>query len=371
MLVRRAAFGLICAVTAFAGCSSSSDNAGGTTTPTTSADGGLVDDATGSSDPGTTPDAAAGATPGAPDADAGPIDFWQPPVAIPPAKNVMMFAFLNRTNGVVADGDLYWGFNNGGAHELHSFAEQPTYDMAANASGRLYFYVCVAGDSACKADPTKSKYFDFIEHTIGQTQYNGNTTRVDAFGLKVAMRLHNADGTDLTVGENEATFAESRDATFAAFLADAPDEFKPLAQAPFAPYRIVEPGAAGFGTNGANAHYYDSFVDSLWSANGITIPKPGANGDGLGAYPVLEAAIFRHVGATAGSFDANGKLLAKTLFDDATTFYTAAPFDYYARFWHSRAINGKSYAFPYDDVGGWSSYISHSNPQSMLVAIGW
>ncbi|WP_157467284.1 hypothetical protein [Edaphobacter aggregans] len=26
---------------------------------------------------------------------------------------------------------------------------------------------------------------------------------------------------------------------------------------------------------------------------------------------------------------------------------------------------------PYDDVGGYSTYISHTNPQYMLVAIGW
>ena len=25
----------------------------------------------------------------------------------------------------------------------------------------------------------------------------------------------------------------------------------------------------------------------------------------------------------------------------------------------------------YDDVGGYSSYISHANPQYMMVAIGW
>jgi hypothetical protein len=32
---------------------------------------------------------------------------------------------------------------------------------------------------------------------------------------------------------------------------------------------------------------------------------------------------------------------------------------------------GKAYGFPYDDVGGYSSYVSHDHPQYMLVAIGW
>jgi hypothetical protein len=138
-----------------------------------------------------------------------------------------------------------------------------------------------------------------------------------------------------------------------------------------APYRIVEPGAGGFNAGGMYADYYDSFVDQLWSANGLTITKPGPNGSGLGAYPDISAAIMRHVGAVAGTFSADGKLMNNSLWKDATTFYTAAPADYYARFWHERAINGKAYGFPYDDVGGYSSYISHQNPQYLEVAIGF
>ena len=283
----------------------------------------------------------------------------------------MIFRFLNRTNGKYQDGEVYWSFKSGSISELHSIADLDTYDMPANASGRLYFYLCAANDSTCASDPTKSKYFDFIEHTIGAKQYNGNTTRVDAFGIKIAMRLHCSDGFDRAVGEDYDTFQEDRATTFQKFIDSVPDEFKPLAQPPNAPYRIVEPGRGGFKTGGANEHYYDALVDQIWSANGITVAKPGANGSGLGSYPDLSAAIFRHVGTAAGSFDATGKLLDKKLWADSTTFYTAAPANYYARFWHQHALDGKAYGFPYDDVGGYSSYISHSNPQYLLIAIGW
>jgi glycosyl hydrolase family 64 (putative beta-1,3-glucanase) len=299
-----------------------------------------------------------------------PADFWDAS-AIPPAKNVMIFKFLNRTNGKYQDSEVYWSFKSGSISETHSIAEQPTYDMPANASGRMYFYLCAADDTTCAGDPTKSQYYDFIEHTIGPTQYNGNTTRVDAFGLKIAMRLHCADGYDRAVGEDQPTFLEDRAATFQAFVDEAPAEFKPLAQAPFAPYRIVQPGAGGFDAGGANATYYDSFVDTVWANNGITIAKPGPNGAGLAMYPDLSAAIYRHVGDKAGSFDMGGMLLDKTLWADSSTFYQAAPADYYARFWHERALDGKAYGFPYDDVGGYSSYLSHASPQYMLVAVGW
>jgi len=302
---------------------------------------------------------------------AAPAGFWDAS-GIPPAKNVLVFKFLNRTNGMFNDGELYWSFKSGSISETHSFAEQPTYDMPANSSGRMYFYVCSpAAPVSCTGDPTKSKFFDFIEFTIGAAQYNGNTTRVDAFGLKLATRLHCADGYDVAVGEDYETFAESRDATFARFVAEVPAAFQPLAQAPNAPYRIVEPGAGTFGAGRADASYYNTFVDRVWSANGITVAKPGPNGSGLGSYPDLSAAIFRHVGDVAGSFAPNGTLLDKNLWRDATTFYTAAPADYYARFWHAHALGGKAYGFPYDDVGGYSSYISHANPQYLLVALGW
>jgi hypothetical protein len=337
------------AIVLIAACSSSSGTAGG--------GGGAPNDA---------------ATPPSTTWDGGsePAGFWDTS-NIPTAKNVMTFKFENRTNGKFTDDQVYWSFQTGNINELHSIAEQPTYDMPANSSGRMYFYLCAPGAPTNCTSPRDSKYFDFIEHTIGPAQYNGNTTRVDAFGLKIAMRLHSADGSDETVGEDYGTFAQSREDTFADFLAAVPIEFQPLAQAPNAPFRIVQPGGGEFKTGGAEASYYNSFVDQLWANNGLTVTKPGPNGDGLAAFPDVSAAIMRHVGAAAGTFNPDGSLKNKHLWDDPTTYYPAAPADYYARFWHQHAINGKAYGFPYDDVGGQSSYISHSNPQYMLVAIGW
>ncbi len=309
-----------------------------------------------------------GAAPPAGDG-AAPPGFWDTS-NIPPAKNVMTFKFLNRTGGKLADSEVYWSFQDKTLNisELHSIADQPTYDMPANGSGRMYFYLCSATTTGCTGTPSASKYYDFIEFTIGTTQFNGNTTRVDAFGVKIAMDLHCADGFDVAVGEDYATFADDRATTFQQFASAVPAEFQGCVQSP---YRIVEPGSCGFGTGGQYATYYDSFIDQLWTANGLTIAKAGPNGSGLGSYPDVSAAIMRHVGATAGTFSPTGQLLDKTLWSDASTFYASAPADYYAQFWHQHALGGKAYGFPYDDVGGYSSYVSHSNPQYLLVAIGW
>jgi hypothetical protein len=234
---------------ATAGCSGSSGGAeaansgsgsGGTSsgTSTAGADAAAGDDTTGDSaaalsDAGSSPssDAATGTIIPSDGDSSAPAGFWDSG-PIPAAKNVMTFVFLNRTTGKYSDAEVYWSFKNGNISETHSIAAAPTYDMPANNSGRMDFYLCATGDATCAADPTKSQYYDFIEHTIGATQYNGNTTRVDAFGIKIAMRLHCADGYDVAVGEDYETFAEDRAVTFQKFIDAVPAEFKPLAQAP-------------------------------------------------------------------------------------------------------------------------------------------
>jgi hypothetical protein len=312
---------------------------------------------------------------GTPSSDAGtPPGFWD--TNCPAATKVMTFKFLNRTNGKFTDAQIYWSFQIGslGIDELHSFAEAPTYDMPANGSGRMYFYIVTspADPPESATAPRRSRYNDFIEHTIGATRYNGNTTRVDAFGLKIAMRLRCADGYDVAVGEDYETFAEDRAVTFQKFVDEVPAEWKHLGQVE-APYRIPQPGSSKseFRAGGPNANYYAAWIDELWSVNGLTIPKAGPNCSGLGAYPAVSAACERHVGGIAGTFSADGKLRVNTLWQNAATFYTKAPADYYAKFMHDHAIDKKAYGFPYDDVGGWSSYVSHDNPRCLIIAVGW
>jgi hypothetical protein len=171
-----------------------------------------------------------------------PDDFWGSTSDIPAANNAVEVKILNRTNGKYPDSQVYWSFNG----QTHSIAEQPYLDMPANSAGRMYFYL---------GSPTSS-YYDFIEFTVGGNVFNGNTTRVDAFGLKLAMRLHSKDGYDTEVGENRATFAEDRATTFQRFTDAVPTQFKVLAQTQ-APYRIIAPGSdPSFRAGGANANYF-------------------------------------------------------------------------------------------------------------------
>jgi hypothetical protein len=279
-------------------------------------------------------------TPGAPP----PASFWGDTSTIPPAKNVLTVKIINRTNGQYPDSQVYWNFNG----QTHSIAEQPYLDMPANSAGRMYFYL---------GSPT-SQYSDFIEFTVGPSVFNGNTTRVDAFGLKLAMRLHAADGYDVQVGEDYQTFLESRTATFQKFTNEVPTAFDQLATVN-APYRIPAPGSSpAFQAGGQYASYFTAYAQSV----GVNEPTSNITGcaGSLAGKPDMCAALNRHVAQ-----------LPQAQWSNPAQYYLAAPANYYAKFWHDHGINRLAYGFPYDDVAGQSSFISHNAPQWMVIAVGW
>jgi hypothetical protein len=276
---------------------------------------------------------------------APPPQFWGNTAAIPAATQVLELSIVNQTNGQYPDSQVYWSFNG----QTKSIAQQPYVDMPANSSGRMYFYL----------GTPNGQYYDFIEFTVGSTFINVDATRVDRFGLKLAMLLHGHDGSDQQVGENYPTFQESRTATFNRFGSSVPTEFKELAtdQAPFG---IPSPGDdKAFQSGGAFANYFQSYA----AANGDTADSTAqifGCGGTLAAKPQLCAGLNRHVAqlpSAQQSVPAN--------------FYQAGPANYYAQFWHQNAINGLQDGFPYDDYAGQSSDISVTNPQYLVVAVGW
>jgi hypothetical protein len=276
---------------------------------------------------------------------APPASFWGDTSTIPAAHNVLEVKILNRTNGQYPDSQVYWSFNG----QTNSIAQQPYIDMPANSAGRMYFYL----------GSPNSQYFDFIEFTVGTSSINVDTTRVDRFGLKTALLVHAHDASEREIGENYATFLESRSATFQRFTNSVPTEFKSLAT-DNAPYGIPSPGNDHvFQTGGQYANYYSSYAASVGDTADSTAQIFGCGGT-LANNPQLCAGLNRHVAQLPSSSQS-----------DPSQFYKAAPANYYAQFWHQNAINGMQYGFPYDDYAGQSSDISVSNPQYMIVAIGW
>jgi hypothetical protein len=276
---------------------------------------------------------------------APPASFWGNTSAIPAATKVLEVAIVNQTNGQYPDSQVYWSFNG----QEESIAQQPYIDMPANSAGRMYFYL----------GSPNAPYYDFIEFTVGTSSINVDTTRVDRFGLKLALLLHGKDGSNQEVGENYATFQESRTATFQRFENSVPTEFKELAT-DNAPYGIPSPGNdPAFQTGGAYANYFTSYAAANGDSSDSTAQIFGCGGT-LSANPTLCAGLNRHVAQLPAADQSN-----------PANFYQAAPANYYAQFWHQNAINGVQYGFPYDDDAGQSSDISVTNPQYMIVAVGW
>ena len=111
---------------------------------------------------------------------APPASFWGTTSSIPKAKKVLEVKILNRTNGRYPNSEVFWSFNG----TEKSIAQQQYIDMPANSSGRMYLYL----------GSRNSKYFDFIEFTVGTGFINVDTTRVDRFGLKLALLVHSHTG---------------------------------------------------------------------------------------------------------------------------------------------------------------------------------
>jgi hypothetical protein len=257
------------------------------------------------------------------------------------------------------------------------------------------------------SDPNIDVTFDFMEMAIvPDSGFFGNTTRVDQFGFPVRLRLQGLGGYDQTVGETA-----TRASLFSAWASGVPAQFAGLAQAPFSPYRIVAPAHGSLGTSGANAHYLDSYIQGLWTKYASqtltftdqqgTFTGHVVNGqfqftDGQGTYTIARAPTTQEAllgngvlndatGQTPGTagYDKQLQIQAQLCaainrhivenpaqWSTPSAFY-ATPSNSYSKFWHDHAINGLSYGFAYDDVGGFSSSLHTAAPTIATVTVGW
>jgi hypothetical protein len=277
-----------------------------------------------------------------------PSGFWGNTGSIPSAPGAIEFDFLNATNGAYPDSQVYWSVN--GVEE--SVAQSPYYTMTSCNSCRIYFYL----------GSPNSQYYDFIELNSSGTTINADTSRVDAFRLPLAIHLHNSDGTDTVVGEDDQVFAESRTALFQQFQSAVPAAFQQLATVD-APYAIPAPSdVAAFQPGGANASYMTAYAASV-GATETTQQVFGCSGGGspaLNGDPALCAGLNRCVAQ-----------FSTTIQNTPADYYKNAPCNYYSAFWHSVAVGGLQYGFAYDDDNGQSSDFNTSDAQYVQVAIGF
>ncbi len=318
-------------------------------------------------------------------------------IPTPTGNGSVSVKVMNGTNGTYADNQIYWGIigknpatgrwcyldlngnlipisnalndapghltKNGVnyANIYYTVSQAAWVNMPKIESGRMFLsvgspcYIKTYDDGFAgpdinnPTDPNRNIYFDFVEFTVDNTGYHGNTTRVDGFGFPLQHRLVNKAGNyDRTVGELES---ETRAGIFTKYVNEVPNEFKALGTLQ-APYRIVAPIHGSFAVGGANANYFAGY--SSYSTQDILL---GTNG--LQQNPQICAAINRHVYTDTANWN------------NPSAYYKAAPANYYAKFWHDHSIDGLAYGFCYDDVNNQASYLEVGDPKGLIIRVGW
>lgn len=388
----------------------------------------------------------------------GNSDYADKPVLrtdIAKRDDQMFFQFNNKTNGAYSDNEIYWcilGFDpdNGRlcyvdkdgnlipattglntiskgdrmcADVYYTLAEKDYVYMPDIVSGRMYIsygspvYVTINSDANGNVgfagpdlnnptDPNQDVLFEFVEFTIKNGEYWGNTTRVDFFSFPVVSRLvgeggfvstpGDADVYDKTVGD-----IGTRDEIFAAFMDEVPTEFQTLVQEP---YRIMAPCKATFNEGGIYENYFDAYIDEIWdtyrtkdlvftceagtfrgrtSGDSIIFSKDGGESNIVVNKPTTQD-VLEGKGTLATGTDIEkvveaqlcaainrGVALTPEKWSDSSAFYQSGPANYYAKFFHDHSVDGLAYGFCYDDVFDYSTLLHYTEPTALVIDLKW
>ncbi|MBI3869182.1 MAG: hypothetical protein HY299_11710 [Verrucomicrobia bacterium] len=291
----------------------------------------------------------------------------------PAADHGPLYRLVNRT-GKFDDAECFWSLNDG--KEWRSFAQEPTV-TCPHGNGRLYFRL---GAAPRNLDDRDARW-DFIEYASENSEtWHGNTTQVDAFCIPITIEM----------GGKRVGIAGSRRALFDLFRKDAPAPFKNCVKGDA---WILSPCRATFGAGGADARYFDAYIDEVWAKYAQERKTP--SGKWIGK--VVDGALtFSPIGAgkpvmcarkptTQDAFMGTGVLATNPQFcaainrhvladpadwHNADAFYKAEPCNWYAKFFHERSLGNKAYGFCYDDVAEQAAYFSGKGGE-VVVTLRW
>lgn len=295
------------------------------------------------------------------------------------------------------------------------------------AGGRIWFCVndtltflvnpgpgLVEPSSSATADPNYNKSWDFCEFTFNSSQIYANITYVDFVSLPIALTLLNTAGATqhvsgipangLTTVCNGLTAQNQKDnAGWNKLIVPSPSG---------APLRAVSPNTGIVMNSSLFSGYYSSYVDLVWSrytSTPLTIDTQGSWGNptatvvngvlnfqGVGTFgkpsagdifscstgPFAAAATnTQEMGAIgarmAAAFNRSTLLLNANQPEGevASKYYSTSPTNHYARILHAANLDGKGYAFPYDDVApsngaDQSGAVFDGSPKLLTVTVG-
>lgn len=260
-------------------------------------------------------------------------------------------------------------------------------------------------------DPNIDVNFDWYEFSYNNNGMWINTTQVDQFSFPLLLDMYgNGNTRHAQTGINQ-----DRATLFSAFNEEVPAAFQPAAGA----LRITAPTKGSFGDGRANGHYFDAYIDEVWTYYAshnmaVTVGGRQFNGGVVGNQLVFTEVDTQTGAVKPGNFVV-GKPNTQDVFNGAgplafgdpdplkgdkaamekaieaqlcaafnrhvaldtskwtvpSAWYKAAPANFFAKFWHDHGINGLAYGFPYDDVENQSTTIQEPQPEHLIFGIGW
>ncbi|HEX6430033.1 MAG TPA: beta-1,3-glucanase family protein [Niastella sp.] len=286
--------------------------------------------------------------------------------------------------------------------------------ISFNSQLYLYFFGASGAPSGYAApnlanptDPNQGVRFEMIELTNASNGLWANTTRVDSYQYPMGLEVWGNAGFYKKVGELK-THAQ----ILSQWQSSAPAAFTGCYDATNGIIKFPSKTAA-FQSGGAQANYFGSYVDAIWSKYtsgnlvfsagdagtwsgrvsgnvftftrasdgqvGVISNKPTntevMEGSGVMASggqwdKVVQAQICAAINRHA--IDLNLAVGATQDFATDSKYYVTSPFNWYCKFWHQPDIsyNSLTYSFCYDDVFDKSSTINASSPVRATITVG-
>ena len=286
--------------------------------------------------------------------------------------------------------------------------------ISFNSQLYLYFFGASGAPSGYAApnlanptDPNQGIRYEMIELTNAANGLWANTTRVDSYQYPMGLEVWGANNFYKKVGELK-THAQ----ILSQWQSQAPAAFAGCYDATNGIIKFPSKTSA-FQTGGAQANYFGSYIDAIWSkyTNGNLVFNAGDAGTWSGrvsgnvfsftrtsdgAVGVIsnkptntEVMEGSGVMASGGQWDKvvqaqicaaiNRHAIDLTLGNGVTQdfatdskYYVTSPYNWYCKFWHQPdiSLNSLTYSFCYDDVFDKSSTINAPSPVRATITIG-
>ncbi|KAH7115562.1 hypothetical protein EDB81DRAFT_669104 [Dactylonectria macrodidyma] len=299
------------------------------------------------------------------------------------------------------------------------------------SSGRIYFsegamsfYMMSIGTGDCLVQPSLTNLQDanvglkwgFVEFTYTGGIIYANISYVDFVGMILGILLTVTDGTTQSAAglEADSVINICNDLVTQTGADGYPWSSMCLANTTGTPIRVLSPGNFYYLNADAFAKYWHSYVDQVWAQYTTSIltintqtdyrdvsctvsgdelvcngdnrgyVKPSANdiwGCNTGPFAIMDgdntihkAVVPRLCAAFARStLLLDGGNVQPSL--NSASYYTIDPTNHYSRVIHQYEVDGKGYAFPYDDVNpdgneNASGIVSSGNVANLTIYIG-